>query len=428
MLNTTFELINLAASSSLLVFCLCNLIIVILLVGSSRSSSFFLVQPPIVATSNKNAGIMTDSHTVDKRTVVTGAREAYGVKKALIHSNIHDQRKGDEEEEDDELRERVEEFIDKVNRGWKAEKLRTYPLVKRKKMDATTQLQSSKNRKFDSDADDNTISKFPDCVLHYILSFLPMKDTIRTSVLSTRWRYIWTTSISDIDLDDSFSGNSVSRKYFLDFVERVLLLHDASDIRRFRLAFNVPVRASRVNSWVFAAVKHNLQELDLSLPVRASFVLPCCPFTGESLVVLVIEMDCALKVPTSVCLPSLKRLQIADGNLQWQNTKSCPVLEELPTQRLFSSCPLFMSSKAYNSAIYAIRGTFSDRATGIEAKNLCGKEHELNSLLLGKQRLRPLMILVLAASTEASKKDFVVKGFASLQFWCLWQEMNNRDS
>ncbi|KAK3005033.1 hypothetical protein RJ639_016772 [Escallonia herrerae] len=179
-----------------------------------------------------------------------GARQAYSVKKALIHSNIDDQRKGDEEE-DDELRERVEEFIDKVNR------------VKRKKMDATTQLQSSKNRKFDANADDDTISKFPDCFLHYILSFLPMKDVVRTSVLSTRWRYIWT-SISDIDLDDSFSGNSVSRKYFLDFVERVLLLHDASDIRRFRLAFDVPVRASRVNSWVSAAVRHNLQELDLS--------------------------------------------------------------------------------------------------------------------------------------------------------------------
>ncbi|KAK2992536.1 hypothetical protein RJ640_004310 [Escallonia rubra] len=441
MLSTTFELINLAASSSLLVFFLCNLIIVILLVGSSRSSSFFLVPPPKVATSNKNAGIMTDPHTVDKRYVVTDAREGYGVKKALIHGNIEDQRKGDDEE-DDELRERVEEFIDKVNRG-----------------------------------------------------------------------------------------NSVSRKYFLDFVERVLLLHDASDIRRFRLDFNVPVRASRVNSWV----KHNLQELDLSLPLRASFILPCCLFTCESLVVLDIVMDCALKVPTSVCLPKLKCLHLSlptflDDNSPQRLFSSCPVLEDLAlvdcgwqnTKRITISVPslrsltfrklpsvymnedlldcefrihaanlfainfmsnltvdcllltpsslknasidllnqragrhevairairllnciqnvkslrisgdalmslecadnlpsrlptfynlttlevdsdtsnyrvgvlidflqntpnlefldieLFMSSKAYNLAIYAIRGTFFDRATVIEAKNLCGKEHVL---------------------------------------------------
>ncbi|XP_038996665.1 putative F-box protein At3g58950 [Hibiscus syriacus] len=39
----------------------------------------------------------------------------------------------------------------------------------------------------------------PDNVLCHILSFLPTKDTARTSVLSPRWRYLFVSSISELD-------------------------------------------------------------------------------------------------------------------------------------------------------------------------------------------------------------------------------------
>jgi hypothetical protein len=39
---------------------------------------------------------------------------------------------------------------------------------------------------------DNMINNLPDCILYHILSFLPTKDAVKTSILATNWRYLWT--------------------------------------------------------------------------------------------------------------------------------------------------------------------------------------------------------------------------------------------
>ncbi|KAL7194035.1 hypothetical protein ACSBR2_025644 [Camellia fascicularis] len=130
MLDSTIELITLAASNSIVVFCFCNLIIGILLVGGTKPASEFVqdspIPLPIVDHRSKNGDIEETIATcslnndVDASTVVSESC----AEKAMV-----DEEKGKENEEDDELRKRVEEFIDKINRGWKAEKLRTSLLV-----------------------------------------------------------------------------------------------------------------------------------------------------------------------------------------------------------------------------------------------------------------------------------------------------------
>uniref|UniRef100_A0A5B7B567 F-box domain-containing protein n=2 Tax=Davidia involucrata TaxID=16924 RepID=A0A5B7B567_DAVIN len=209
-------------------------------------------------------------------------------------------------------------------------------------MEGTVQLpkcQKLSKEKNGSEGED-IISKLPDGVLHHILSFLSTKDAIRTSILSSRWQYLWT-SISDIDLNDTLmwfgkkrENYPMCRTFFLDFVERVLLLHDASDIKRLRLTFDVHVNASRVNSWISAAIRHKVQELVLQLPLRELFVLPCCLFTCKSLAVLELRMDCDLRIPTNICFSSLKSLMLRpvtflDDNSAQQLFSSCPVLELL---------------------------------------------------------------------------------------------------
>ncbi|KAJ0101317.1 hypothetical protein Patl1_03700 [Pistacia atlantica] len=92
------------------------------------------------------------------------------------------------------------------------------------------------------------ISELPDHILLHILSFLPIRGVLRTSALSTRWKHL-RTLITDIDYDDSTYGLKVHLDTnFYIARERSLIFH-----------------AHLIKSWISAATKCNLQELELSL-------------------------------------------------------------------------------------------------------------------------------------------------------------------
>lgn len=158
MFVSTFELICLAASNSHAVFCFFNLIIAILVVGSSKSTSQYNEKKPdpchSFAHENKDSTNMknaSSSSEIEKKLVKTDEDEASFVsittvndeERSLVEEeeaeasfvsittvNINEEISRDEEEDDDdELRRRIEEFIEKVNKGWRVEKLKTYCLV-----------------------------------------------------------------------------------------------------------------------------------------------------------------------------------------------------------------------------------------------------------------------------------------------------------
>lgn len=139
MLDSAVELIAEAASNSIFIFCFCNLIIVMILMGSKPNSSFDQEgekQAPKVslnsnAYSNKQETISIHSLDGNKK-----SRAAHELSNDLQEEHADDQEEErkfenseNEDDDDDELRRRFEEFIEKVNRGWKEEKLRTYGLV-----------------------------------------------------------------------------------------------------------------------------------------------------------------------------------------------------------------------------------------------------------------------------------------------------------
>lgn len=76
--------------------------------------------------------------------------------------------------------------------------------------------------------DPDIISNLPLNVLEHILMCLPIRDAVRTGILSSKWRYKWV-SIPELVFDDScvpISSSITARKSkFVTFVDRVLLLH-----------------------------------------------------------------------------------------------------------------------------------------------------------------------------------------------------------
>jgi hypothetical protein len=187
------------------------------------------------------------------------------------------------------------------------------------------------NEEEDIDGNNKCLSNLPEEILLHILSFLPTKDVVRTSVLSKRWDYLWA-SIPNLVFEQSLPAK---RTLLMDFVDRAFCLRYSSDIKRFTLRCDVLCDSSRVNTWISAVVRHNVQELCIELDkFEGVFSLPNCLFTCKTLTRLKLEMPYILKLPTTICFSNLKILTIrnvtfSDEYLTQQLFSSLPVLEEL---------------------------------------------------------------------------------------------------
>ncbi|KAK8272449.1 hypothetical protein V6Z11_D11G331200 [Gossypium hirsutum] len=135
------------------------------------------------------------------------------------------------------------------------------------------------------------ISYLPKEVLCHILSFLPTKLTVRTSILSKNWRYLWD-SVSALDFDDTLLFNpnkggfhGIGGVNFINFVDRVLIRNSESPTHMFGLCCSRR-HSFHLNAWINNAIKRKLRVLSLSLDKVKDYTLAIAPFASEILVVL----------------------------------------------------------------------------------------------------------------------------------------------
>lgn len=191
---------------------------------------------------------------------------------------------------------------------------------------------------------EDRISELPDAVILHILSFLPTQNVVRTSLLSKRWRHVWTLvptiNICDSGIQDfrrHDEGNNGQKKFY-KFVDECLK-HPYADttISKFRLNLEYYRGSSRVDGWLRFLGKKTVQELELDmLPMRSRYCLPHSIIDLFSLTLLKLT-GLALEnfVPTS--LPSLKELYLSDIQVDDRvlnsSLLSCLALEKLQVNR-----------------------------------------------------------------------------------------------
>ncbi|MCD9558362.1 hypothetical protein HAX54_015708 [Datura stramonium] len=183
------------------------------------------------------------------------------------------------------------------------------------------------------------ISALPDSLILQILSFLRMKEVIRTGVLSKRWRLLWTSAHTLIFRYSGQSHRGVSN--FITFLDDTLLLCQPNKLNKFSVDFHYNKRfVKHVNKWMIFAKNKSVEELDLYLRTRGFdelYSLPQLMYSNTCLRELSL-CNCNLVPKEGINWPALRALDIRyaklNGDVVTMICSGCPALESLK----FSMC------------------------------------------------------------------------------------------
>ncbi|XP_048435009.1 F-box/FBD/LRR-repeat protein At1g13570 isoform X2 [Pyrus x bretschneideri] len=130
---------------------------------------------------------------------------------------------------------------------------------------------------------EDRISSLPWDVLDGILVRLPLKEVVRTSILSSRWRRKWT-GISQFVIDDkcipSRISDKVARWESIMEILRQVQLHHTGPIEKFKLAAYCRPDHSDLDQWIHFLADKGLKEFILQeFDTIKRFNLPFCLFS-----------------------------------------------------------------------------------------------------------------------------------------------------
>lgn len=191
------------------------------------------------------------------------------------------------------------------------------------------------------------IRLLPDAIVTKILSYLTLRDAVRTSVVCLRWRYLWTLyPIEFVDLDSNHSswvGVPTDLPWFIKMMDQIMAHHPGSDIPMFKLYFSQYRPQSRkVYSWIHFALERRSNTLDLNFVNWGTIDVPGAysiigrpdvkPQLYESLKDLrlaCMSVDKEFVERFVANLPNLEALSLA--NFDWVSyvTLRCPKLKQL---------------------------------------------------------------------------------------------------
>ncbi|CAM8938305.1 unnamed protein product [Rhodiola kirilowii] len=180
------------------------------------------------------------------------------------------------------------------------------------------------------------ISELPGHIMDTILSKLPIREAVRTSILSRKWRYKWAT-FPELVFDNhctlvSSQDQTVIKSKLVNIIDRVLLLH-IGPIHRFKLSRRDLLAVSDIDRWILYLSRIMFKELILEIWKGRHYKLPSCLYSCQHLVHLEL-FNCFLNPPPTFtgfrCLKSLDLQYIKMAQEGFENMiASCHQLEKL---------------------------------------------------------------------------------------------------
>ncbi|KAL5720835.1 hypothetical protein ACHQM5_013466 [Ranunculus cassubicifolius] len=187
------------------------------------------------------------------------------------------------------------------------------------------------------------ISTLPDPIIHHVFSFLDMQLVVKTSTLSSRWKYLWTSSAylnfelpqeSD-DADTLLRDDKLT--WFLSFVDRALICHDTFNIHSFRITSESALDIGRLLTWLIGVSRRNVKELYLEIHFDQPFELPPGVFPSNITAVTLTDNsgEAVIHLPQRICsaprikILKLEYVKLPEGNADGVLDLSCPLLEKL---------------------------------------------------------------------------------------------------
>lgn len=241
------------------------------------------------------------------------------------------------------------------------------------------------------------ISELPDPILQHILSFLPIKQIVQTTILSKRWTHLWFTFPS-FEFDTNFFEFEENKKLqLINFVEQTL--KQLKCLRKFKLQTDFPEldSATVVDRWIDYVLESGVRELEIVVTVENGkrYNLPRRVFANQSLTVLTVG-DCNLYTPfDGFKLLNMKRVSLlgvfAEDEIVKTLVSNCPFIEhiklnsclglrslwlcetnELITMEVQNNSGLYeLGIKAMNLQAFELRGQFQPCCININScKNL----------------------------------------------------------
>lgn len=176
------------------------------------------------------------------------------------------------------------------------------------------------------------ISDLPQSIVESILVQLPIRDAIRTSVLSRKWRYRWA-SITQLTFDDECAMNLSTDRNLVEgklvrFITRALFLHQGP-IHMFSLTSASLQSCPDLDQWILFLSRHDVKQLVLRLGEEEWLRVPSCLFNCAKLNHLEL-FRCELELP-----PEFKGFMFLKSLVLHQVLIPTDAIE-----CLISSCPL----------------------------------------------------------------------------------------